>query len=186
MDDLIREEQIGNRIISVYPDYDAENPRKMFEPLGTLVEWHRTYDFGDQKAPRNLDSEWEVLEFFGVDDDDAFLPVYIYQHGNMTISTTPFNDRWDSGQVGWIFVKEDRYKKFGYSREDAEETLKEEIKELDTYVRGEYYYVRVTELSTCSCCGCTSEEFVDGYGGMTAEDVKAFIQEAKEIEEVEL
>lgn len=175
----IRVERFGSIRIEVYPDDDADNPRDMYEPLGTLVEWHRRMDFGDQKAPRTLEGEWAVLDFFGVNEGDVFLPVYIYQHGHATISVKPFGDRWDSGQVGWIFAKEDRLKDLGYTRKGAEKELTREVEELDTYIRGDYYYVRILKLEKCESCGKTDEELVDAYGQLTANDVESIIEEYK-------
>lgn len=35
-------------------------------------------------------------------------------HSGLAMQTTSFNDPWDSGQVGWIYVsKEDALKEFG-------------------------------------------------------------------------
>lgn len=31
-----------------------------------------------------------------------WLPVYLYNHSGLALSTTPFPNRWDSGQVGFI------------------------------------------------------------------------------------
>ncbi|MFA7254343.1 MAG: hypothetical protein WC107_07410 [Patescibacteria group bacterium] len=49
------------------------------------------------------------------------LPVYAYVHSGATISLSPFDDRWDSGQSGFIYL----------TKEEAEEIWGEE----DTEVR---------------------------------------------------
>jgi hypothetical protein len=180
IDDPVKTEEFNNIRIEVYYDEGADNPRDTYETLGTLVEWHRRMDFGDQKAPRNLEDEWSVLEFFGVDDDDVFLPVYMYQHGHATISVNPFGDRWDSGQVGWIFAKKDRYTNYGYSREDAKKELIREVEELDTYIRGDYYFIEIIELDKCEHCGKITETVLEAYGQLTAEDVEIIIEEEKQ------
>lgn len=40
------------------------------------------------------------------------LPLWLYDHSGLAIScgsrVYPFNDRWDSGQIGWIFVPKDK------------------------------------------------------------------------------
>ena len=42
------------------------------------------------------------------------LPLYLMDHSGLAMQTTSFNDPWDSGQVGWIYVaKEDALKEFG-------------------------------------------------------------------------
>ena len=41
------------------------------------------------------------------------LPLYLMDHSGLAMQTTSFNDPWDSGQVGWIYVsKEDALKEF--------------------------------------------------------------------------
>ena len=32
------------------------------------------------------------------------LPVYMYEHSGIALSTGSFSDNWDSGQVGWIYT----------------------------------------------------------------------------------
>ena len=74
------------------------------------------------------------------------LPVYLLDHSGLAMSTTDFNDRWDSGQVGIIFVSNDKIKeKYGVDSIDpslrlqVKERLKEEVVEYDAYLRGECY-----------------------------------------------
>jgi len=45
---------------------------------------------------------------------NLILPLYLLDHSGITISTRDFNDRWDSGQIGWTYVSnEDIAKEFG-------------------------------------------------------------------------
>ena len=34
----------------------------------------------------------------------AILPLYLYDHSGLTMSTNDFGDRWDSGCVGFIYM----------------------------------------------------------------------------------
>jgi len=43
-----------------------------------------------------------------IDNNYVMLPLYLYEHGGITISTRPFSCPWDSGQVGWIYVSKER------------------------------------------------------------------------------
>lgn len=87
-------------------------------------------------------------------DAAVVLPVHAYIHGGITISTTPFSDRFDSGQLGWIFAggKEvDAFKESwspawreeyyaGKSDKEILETfLVSEVKEYDDYLCGNVY-----------------------------------------------
>ena len=74
------------------------------------------------------------------------LPLYLYDHSGLTINTTGFSCRWDSGQVGWIYAsKEDALKEFGgksftaSTRQKAEARLRSEVEVYDTYLSGECY-----------------------------------------------
>ena len=49
-----------------------------------------------------------------ISDKYITLPLYLMDHSGLAMQTTSFNDPWDSGQVGWIYVsKEDALKEFG-------------------------------------------------------------------------
>ena len=92
------------------------------------------------------------------------LPVYLYDHSGLAMSTTDFNDRWDSGQVGIIFVSHEKIKE-EYEvdsidpvlRLQVEERLKGEVAEYDAYLRGECYCFELYEDGELlhSCGGFT-------------------------------
>ena len=49
----------------------------------------------------SLDTMKKLLEQYG---ELAMLPLYLYDHSGITMSTGAFSCPWDSGQVGWIYV----------------------------------------------------------------------------------
>ena len=74
------------------------------------------------------------------------LPLYLMDHSGLAMQTASFNDPWDSGQVGWIYVsKEDALKEFGGEkmtgaiRKKAEDLMRSEVAAYDSYLRGECY-----------------------------------------------
>ena len=74
------------------------------------------------------------------------LPLYLYDHGGITMNTTGFSCPWDSGQVGWIYcTKEDFIKETGYTEKElfeegkAEALLKGEVETYDQYLTGDVY-----------------------------------------------
>ena len=76
------------------------------------------------------------------------LPLWLYDHGGITMScgarTYPYNDRWDSGQVGWILMlKKTALTELGMDeaawRERAVEFMEGNVKEYDQYLRGDAY-----------------------------------------------
>jgi hypothetical protein len=81
------------------------------------------------------------MEFLKDNEKEIFfLPIYAYEHGNITISTKPYSCQWDSGQVGVIYAYRDKLKKHGYKTDDEiEYILNQEVKTFDYYLRGECY-----------------------------------------------
>lgn len=74
------------------------------------------------------------------------MPLYLLDHSGLAMKTTSFNDPWDSGQVGWIYVSNaDALKEFGTAeltdavRQRAEDLMRSEVAVYDCYLRGECY-----------------------------------------------
>jgi len=118
--------------------------------------------------------------------ENCILPLYLFDHSGLTMSTAPFGDRWDSGQVGWIYAsKEDIGNNFpGLSEDDgvdkAEDILRSEVETFDLYLRGECYGFELLEngITVDSCwgflgdfkqaCGAIEENLPDECAGMTS------------------
>lgn len=147
---MIKVKEIKNEkaALNIVIDETADNPRN-WDCLSTMVCFHGRYSLGDNHNYNSGDySGWEEVEEAIRKDHDigVLLPLYLYDHSGITISTTPFSCRWDSGQVGFIFVtKEDIKKEFGLKRvskkaiERAEEILMSELEIYDSYLRGDVY-----------------------------------------------
>jgi len=111
--------------LRIVVDECAEDPRN-WDNLGTMVCGHRRYDLGDEKAENTeLYSSWdewlenEVIKPNGGWDKVVVLPLYLYDHGGITMNTTGFSCPWDSGQVGWIYcTKEKLREETGYSEDE--------------------------------------------------------------------
>lgn len=85
------------------------------------------------------------------DEKYLMLPLYLYDHSGLAMSTESFSGRaphaeWDSGQVGWIYVsKEDALKEFdadkmtGAIRQKADALMRSEVAAYDSYLHGECY-----------------------------------------------
>ena len=76
--------------------------------------------------------------------DHVILPVYLYRHGGDTVSTEPFSDPWDSGQIGWIYADHNTVRThFGDVNEFtiplAKQLLESEIATWNDYIMGENY-----------------------------------------------
>lgn len=160
------------KTLSFEPDQDSESPRAWDGNLGTIVGDHRRYEVFDKKASsiedvclvmlhaligtssykgaaasyEKLRSKEDCVRF--MDKYTFWLPVYMYDHSGQTIATTPFSCPWDSGQIGYIFVTKEKYKR-EYSAKiltkkqgaRARWILENEIITFDTYIRGAVYGV---------------------------------------------
>lgn len=137
------------KLLKVQRDDFCLNPREEFDNLGTMVCWHRNYKLGD---PHDFKSPSEFLQEVG--DIAVMLPLYLYDHSGITISTSSFSCLWDSGQVGWIYVTKSRLREeFGVRQvtreiiEKAEQILKQEVAIYDCYFRGEVYGFAAFEVA---------------------------------------
>ena len=91
----------------------------------------------------------------------AILPVYVYEHSGSAISTTPFGCRWDSGQIGFIYVadKEKFKRAFGISRintKKALEVMDSFISEINEIWQGDVYGFVIEDSESGECidsCG---------------------------------
>lgn len=69
-------------------------------------------------SPRDIEVN-ELYDLVRATDKYVILPLYLYDHSGITISTVPFSCPWDSGQVGWIYAPKDTFRKAtGYSEDE--------------------------------------------------------------------
>jgi hypothetical protein len=145
------------------------HPRMQDYHLGTMVCWHKRYNLGDQqpsigfrdwligKLANGDEKEEERLGHLSTrdlenifNDRNVSLPLYLYDHGALSISTIPFKSLWDSGRIGLIYVDEDAMQHaYGEkwnteeARRDAIKILTEEVTVYDHWLRGECYAVYI-------------------------------------------
>ena len=148
--------------VRVMQDYDdIGNPRE-WDNLGTMACWHGRYDLGDEQPS---ESPSEYLE--GLPEGTVILPLYLYDHSGLTMSTSAFSCPWDSGQVGIIYVTPDTLAREMLADRDENEVrtmLIHEVNTYDLYLRGEVFYYNVEKPVVCDH-GDTHWEHVDGCGG---------------------
>ena len=158
------------------------NPRE-WDNLGTMAYKHRNYKLGEEQIsdpiewledkmdiPNTFKSTNERLHelekrFF---EEYIALPLYLYDHSGITMATTPFGCRWDSGKVGYIYMtKEKAREEYGYKlitkarREKLLSYLKGEVETFDQYIRGDVYMFKVED---------EEGEEIDSCGGFYGQD----------------
>jgi hypothetical protein len=146
-------------------DEDALSPRIDYDNLGTMVCWDSGYRLGDvqdyvdirdfMSSTMNLDDydgEIDVNDFLSWCEDNniVILPVYLYDHGSITMNTTGFSCKWDSGQVGFIYARYEAVKLW-YSEVSpktiklAYELLEAEIETYNMYLQNDVYGIVVKD-----------------------------------------
>lgn len=149
----------------------SESPRE-WSNLGRMGCVHRRYSLGDAETSSLLSrlvSEcdgWDEVEQLLFDEYDAavILPVYMYDHGGIVLSTSPFSCRWDSGQLGFIYATHaDLKREYGTQPVPVDrvvEILKHEVSTYSSYVSGDVYGFVVEDESgehLDSCWGFIGE-----------------------------
>lgn len=156
--------------------------------VANMVCSHRRYSLGDEQA-QNIEqyenwNEWLEVELLSIHGDNLFcLPLYLYDHSGLIMNTTGFNCRWDSGQVGWIYILKADLETFSYFENEDEletraiEIMEEEVEIYNMYLTGEVYYFELFQKNICECCGHAELELIDGVFKILARS----LEELKEI-----
>lgn len=139
------EDNTIHRAFFEYEEYLDESPRD-WDNLGTMVCGHRRYTLGDIQV-KDME-EWEANKPLKK-DTLVILPLGLYDHSGITMYVGGRTDPWDSGEVGYIYVRKDNeevieYKKthtWKQTEEWAEGILRGEVETYDQYLRGDVYCI---------------------------------------------
>lgn len=158
-------EELNGYRLRIERDDDPPHPRRDNDYQSRMICFHRRYVIGDKHDFRYPD---EVTN--AIPEDAVKLPVYLYDHGGITISTKPFSCSWDSGQIGWIYItREGILMEQGdlseRSLDQALANLESEIQEYDQYLQGDVYGFQIERIVTCHCCNHRTFEHVESCGG---------------------
>jgi len=148
-----------NQRVTIYYDLDNYSDPREWDNLGTMVCWHGRYDLGDEQ-PKISPSEY--LE--DLPEGTVTLPLYLYDHGSITMNTSGFSCPWDSRQVGFIYATPEDIAKGGADPELTLEILKGEVETYDQYLRGDIYGYVVEKGEACDH-GDTHWERMDSCWG---------------------
>lgn len=164
----VDQKTFGKYRIDIIPDdaADVEDPRN-WDNLGTMICFHSRYRLGDK---HNFGDPEEAREFLkNKKTRHIVLPLYLYDHGGITMNTTGFSCPWDSGQVGWIYVTREKVREeYGCKRVSKKMVkrikgyLRNEVETYDQYLTGDVYGYRITNEET--------DEEVDSCWGFFGDD----------------
>lgn len=94
------------------------------------------------------------------------LDLYLYDHSGLALNTTGFHCRWDSGQIGFVYIDKETAKKESWNKKRALQYMENVVKEMDNIVRGNQYGFRIED---------ENDDIIGACGG--------FIGEPKEVAE---
>ena len=181
-------------------EYDRNNCEWQlmeFDSFGGQKQWYQTarYDRGMQNKRISEDAFYDIIHALSISDLKALLghvkgftmlPLYLYDHSGITMSTSPFSCPWDSGQVGWIYCTPDAISKnFGsLSKENIEKAisiLEAEVKCYDRFLCGDCYGFRLyeggEELDSCWGFLGDLDDIRDGLRANLPPDTYALIEQ---------
>ena len=146
MSECLEEIIKGDKILRIYIEDSPQDPRCLDYTdgnAGFMVCFHNNYNLGDLVPGLNKNSfdNWEELGECLVKDFKAInlMPLYLLDHSGISISTTPFNCNWDSGQIGFIYTTKERIKELGIPKKYIEKSLIGEVKIYNDYLEGSVY-----------------------------------------------
>lgn len=149
----------GNTTLKIYQEMHPLNPRE-WDNNGIMHCWHSRYKLGDipSSPPDYVESE----------DNDAkqlipsiyvCLPLYLYDHSSLSISTNLPSCNWDTSQIGYIYTTLQKLSEMGHAELPAKdkviEWLKSEVEEYNQYLQGDVWRFELFE----------DEELVDSCSG---------------------
>jgi len=147
----LTEYRYKNQVLRIVPDNDPQSPRE-WDNLGTMICTHSRYNLGDtQKDPV------EYLTELGLTAKDiVYLPLYLYDHSGLTMSTGDFKafdpQGFDSGLVGIIYVSKEKIKSEYNVKRITKKTLEKvysmlnsEVEIYNDYLSGNVWGFTLTE-----------------------------------------
>lgn len=139
--------------ININQDINAENPVHEWDFLGTFSLHHKNYLLGSKDDPFKNDTD--ALHGYLKSGKAIFLPIYMYDHSGLSISTNrnyPFNCPWDSGQLGYIFVDKSKVRKEYKCKRITKkilnkvlDCLQSEVNTYNQYLSGEVYFYSIED-----------------------------------------
>ena len=180
---MIESFEHNGKVVEIDVDEDAQSPREDCYNPDVMVCFHKRMQLGDKTDYKQGDFQsWEEMEDKICKDNDILdiLPIYMYDHSGITISTTPFSCPWDSGRVGFIYITKDKARECCMvkrvtkkTKAWARECLLSSVKVYDQFLTNDIYGYTIKDKDT--------DEVLESCWGFYGLD--EVIKESKEIAE---
>ena len=214
----------GRKLRLVIEQDDCPEDPRSWDNIGTMLCCHRDYQLGDCNSNRETELQLaEICRKYGKSDEEidemtfgeeirfildqdniCGLPLWLYDHSGISISTGR-QCSWDSSFVGLIFVEKDFYLAQTCLKDEedwkakAKETLEGEIETYSDFIEGNVYQWTLYEPTVVIRQSMDGKELsrtideegevVDSMGGFydpTLEDVEEYFDfEIAEIEQID-
>lgn len=140
----------GFEVRYLIQDDSPADPRED-ENLGKMICFHKQYSLGDKTDLNSgMFGGWEELHNYLIKEKKAImvLPLYLYNHSNLTIKIGSFQGllsqghaEFDSGQVGFIYCTKEDLKRIGITKIKAEKSLQAEVEVYNQYIQDDCYSI---------------------------------------------
>ena len=116
---------------------------------------HNRYDFNDTDINvKDYDTKEELEEAIKERYEGAtILPLYMYEHSGIALSTTPFSCPWDSGRLGFVIMTKEKAKELELTTEqDIIDAINGSVKYWNKVESETYWYIGYEIATICKCC----------------------------------
>ena len=153
-DELIESQRFsadGKQVLKIFVDSGSDgfgNPRENTNLTTLYINYEK---YGD---PHEFDDYQDEEERLAIIEKIAVfkLPIFMLKHSGVKISTTSFNDKFDSGLAGIAYITKESLKEYGMEGANDSELKKridDEVEEYNTYLDGEVYNYILYENKVC-------------------------------------
>lgn len=176
MSDIAKEYERNGLDVKIFYDTDPESPRE-WDNVGTMICSHRNYTLGDEQFNSDEYEGWDDLEKYLTEERKAVIvfPLGLYDHSGITMYIGNSHDRWDGGQVGFIYCTQKEIdNEWDGDKEKAEKYLRGEVETYDQYLTGDVYGFSVTNPRNGeeidSCWGFYGHKYVEEEANSIADN----------------
>lgn len=176
-----------DKLVKVGIDEYPEDVFNDWDSLGHIVGFHRRYNFGKKDDIKRFKTPEDFEEFRKENKGNITVyNLFMYEHSRISLSVDesrpyPFNCRWDSGQLGYLYVLHNEAREW-YGKKRLNKKLwcqikkhvEQELKDYTNYINGEVYRLEVYDITKCDL-ECYHLKLQENYtGSIFGYDTKEF------------